>query len=1640
MARHLRLTLSGILMPIIIGLAFSASGQTITSVQDGPWNDPNTWDSNPTIPNSGNSTSIVILHNVTIPNGFSVSIDQAFVDIGGTLSIASGGTVTVENDTGSDLDFYNDGFDYGFLSVSGLLILNNSATITGTDAGNANFNSGGVYRHMYTTTEGSIPQAFWDFNSTVQIQGYTGTINASGGGNWNQSFGNLAFSCNLGNSSVNFAGLLTSIQNTLTISGTGSGTGSFRFASSQNPTINIGRDLIISGSSRVLFGTGTSTTVNIGRNFEYNSTHSSGSNLTTGGTTTLNIAGNFSQNGTLGNLILSSSGSGNGILDITGNFSIDAGTLTFSTGASGGTIKIGGNFATAISTSVTANGSSTTSNLNFTGAAFHTFSNSGAITGPVNYSIESLSTLDVGTSVVAGGGSFLLNGKLQLGSTDLGGALQLSTSAGNIQTPTGTRIYASGSTIVYNGSGAQFIGNGFPSGGDVNLSINNPSNVTLSTSLDIVALRTLNLISGNIVIGTQTLTINGTVTGSGGIVGGASSKMVIGGTGNFGTLNFSGSNQLLDFTMNRTSSGLVTLGDNLEILGTLTQTEGELDLNGNTLTIGGAFARSFGTLGVDAAASIIINGSGVLPSGSTGITGASLGTLTMNRSGATLDASASVEITNLNLTSGTLNNGSGLAMASGGTITRAQQGAMTASPNNTTNAYNVVYNTTSPISSGPELPSNTTALANLTKLGSGTLTLASDITVNGILTFSSGTFNSGANDLNLKGNLVSNAASVLTGSNVTFSGTSIISGSTPPVFGGIIVTGTLTPSANFNINGDLTNNGTLNAGSATVTFGGTTNFLGAGPYNFNNVSITGILNAPTTMSVAGNWSNSGTFNRGLASNNVTFNGTTSFTGPGTTTFSSITITGTLNSSATLRVAGNFTNNGTFVAGTGTLLLNGTSVQSLAGTTTTTFNNITVTNNANPLSVQVQSNQNIRGILTLSSNTIFDADGSGNTSIFTLLSSADDPSVTDAAIAGLPSGAQVTGNVTVQRYMSIEGGSNSPAFNNGRIYRYISSPVASAPVSQIQNFIPVTGPFTGSSSCSGCSSTQTMFLYNESELTDTNASGTADLNDGYESFPQTINTETLTTGRGYSLLVRGNVAPISSAGNALWSVRNPINSGIIDFVATAGVSYTVGNGPTNDGWNLVGNPYPSTIDWDAASGWTRTGINDAIYMKDNGSLAGTYATYINGTEANGGSRYIPMGQAFWVKAISTPTFQATEAVKAPGNVTTFFRTSPPSDLMRVTLRSGLKRDEIIVYFDEDATEEFDGSKDAYKLQNDIFNLSTVTPLGDKLAINGLPKLGCNKLVGLNITNVSVGSYQLDFTEFESFETPVNILLHDKLIGQEIDVTTLPSYEFQVTDQESSYKDRFNLEFVNRTIDPTLLVTDTKNGTGCNNGSVVISAEGAPVGGGYKWYEGENDMVSIEGQNGSQFETPLLEKSKTYFVSIVNEAGCEGPRTPVVADVITFDQVNIIEEGNTLTSTYQEGNQWFKDGELIPGATEKDYQPEESGIYKVEVSIESCKTSSERAYTVTEIESDLMDSFVQSYPNPVSSMLTIRYRNESVDSPRILDVNGRNVGGFILKQDGDFTVGTFDFRGFADGVYLLQIANDKGKIFNKRIFKK
>jgi Secretion system C-terminal sorting domain len=78
--------------------------------------------------------------------------------------------------------------------------------------------------------------------------------------------------------------------------------------------------------------------------------------------------------------------------------------------------------------------------------------------------------------------------------------------------------------------------------------------------------------------------------------------------------------------------------------------------------------------------------------------------------------------------------------------------------------------------------------------------------------------------------------------------------------------------------------------------------------------------------------------------------------------------GTLRSnSLAVNARGNWTNNGSFVAGTGTVTFNGTAAQTISGSTATTFNNWTV-NNAAGVS-QSSVNVNVSGVLNLTAGIV-----------------------------------------------------------------------------------------------------------------------------------------------------------------------------------------------------------------------------------------------------------------------------------------------------------------------------------------------------------------------------------------------------------------------------------------------------------------------------------------------------------------------------------------------------------------------------------------------------------------------------------------------------------------------------------------------
>ncbi|MBI5648864.1 MAG: hypothetical protein HZC40_00195 [Chloroflexi bacterium] len=198
---------------------------------------------------------------------------------------------------------------------------------------------------------------------------------------------------------------------------------------------------------------------------------------------------------------------------------------------------------------------------------------------------------------------------------------------------------------------------------------------------------------------------------------------------------------------------------------------------------------------------------------------------------------------------------------------------------------------------------------------------------------------------------------------IIFSGTVTISGSGTPTFCDLTISaGTTSVSTNIEIVNALSNDGTFDqSATKTTTFknpvSGTlaSTLSGSGSTIFGSLTVQGnrTINASshsfTLVGTSWSVSSGGTFNGGTAT--VTFNpgsgNTTTISGTGTHNLNNVTISsGTLSYSAgTVRVSGNWTNNAAFTAGTGTVTFNGTSSQVVGGSSTTTFNNLTINSGA-----------------------------------------------------------------------------------------------------------------------------------------------------------------------------------------------------------------------------------------------------------------------------------------------------------------------------------------------------------------------------------------------------------------------------------------------------------------------------------------------------------------------------------------------------------------------------------------------------------------------------------------------------------------------------------------------------------------------
>lgn len=226
-----------------------------------------------------------------------------------------------------------------------------------------------------------------------------------------------------------------------------------------------------------------------------------------------------------------------------------------------------------------------------------------------------------------------------------------------------------------------------------------------------------------------------------------------------------------------------------------------------------------------------------------------------------------------------------------------------------------------------------------------------------------------------------------------------------------------------------------------------------------------------------------------------------------------------------------------------------------------------------------------------------------------------------------------------------------------------------------------------------------------------------------------------------------------------------------------------------GFNLVPNPYPSAINWDAGSGWTRASLAGSIWTwKQN---TGNYAAYVKGTSTLSGTPYIPAGQSFFVQSISNQPFSMNNNVRIHSNELFTKQSDAVENTLRLNIEANNYTDEILLRFNDTATASYDLLWDALKLSGsaEAPQLAMVTDDSDLLSISSMPYKDGEIIIPLHFTLNASGMATFTGSGMESFDPLTTIYLEDQALSKLNDLRANPEYGFSY--QAGSAADRFRL---------------------------------------------------------------------------------------------------------------------------------------------------------------------------------------------------------------------------------------------------------
>ena len=460
----------------------------------------------------------------------------------------------------------------------------------------------------------------------------------------------------------------------------------------------------------------------------------------------------------------------------------------------------------------------------------------------------------------------------------------------------------------------------------------------------------------------------------------------------------------------------------------------------------------------------------------------------------------------------------------------------------------------------------------------------------------------------------------------------------------------------------------------------------------------------------------------------------------------LSITGTADCNSNFTVYEDFTNNGVFTSsGSGNLIsFEGSTAQTFTGNGTSNLKGLRL-NNSNGLSFTGSGTIYFDEAMETTSGT-FTQNGHN----IVLQSSSDN----NSGLVKLSSSAEynyVSGDFTVQRFYN--------GTSDG--WRMVASPIQNATLADWDDEFIYCGitAGVGNYSYTDCGLFYSVYIYDETSATPVMDNGLSEI---------TSLSFNVSNATGTLIYTSSGATTVSVTGTPEF---NDVSKGVTN---------------NNNGWNLVANPYPSTIDW---SGFTTTNTNIVgnvwyAYSAD----ASQYFSYSNN---------IPHTQGFWINTSLTTNldFSVSETV---GNQADFIKSSNGINLpMEVEMTNNVNSSYDFAYIISGSSYSngFEQNSDAYKFFTpypDYYsNIYFVDNLGNKLdriSINN--NQSTTLYLDAKIGKYAHGSYNFSFSNLPQFMIGSCMILEDLHTGVITDLRADSTFSF-VSDSTAPYP-RFKID--------------------------------------------------------------------------------------------------------------------------------------------------------------------------------------------------------------------------------------------------------